>query len=48
MQVSLSHQELAHTNVLTVKHLVLHAALLPRRADGALPVLAEGAPHGNG
>ena len=30
-----------------MKHLVLHAALLPRRADGALPVLAEGAPHGS-
>lgn len=48
LQVSLSHRELAHTNTQTTEHLVLHAALLPRRADGALPVLAEGAPHGNG
>ncbi len=44
LQVYLS----AHTNIQTVKHLlILHAALLPWRADGALPVLAERAPHGN-
>lgn len=31
----------------TMKHHILHAALLPSRAEGALPVLAEGSPHGN-
>lgn len=31
----------------TMKRVLLHAALLPRRADGVSPVLAEGAPHGN-
>lgn len=48
VHISVSHQELTRTNIQTMKHLFLHAALLPRRADGALPVLAEGAPHGNG
>lgn len=37
----------SHSNIQTMKNIVLHAALLPRRADGALPVLAERAPHGN-
>lgn len=48
VHISVSHQELARTNIQTMKHLFLHAALLLQRADGALPVLAERAPHGNG